>query len=66
MNRVRKYQWERPYPQGTKDFIFPNTLNILRELCQLFSENETKPELEIYDLGMVNNVAFMLEREKLN
>ena len=59
-----KYSWERPYLEGTEDFIFPNTFKTLGEFCQLFAENDTKPELEIYDLGMVYNVAFMLERVK--
>jgi uncharacterized protein (DUF849 family) len=59
-----KYPWERPYLEGTEDFIFPNTFKTLREFCRLFAENETKPELEIYDLGMIYKVAFMIEREK--
>ena len=59
-----KYPWEKPYLEGTEDFIFPNTFKTLQEFCRLFAENETKPELEIYDLGMIYNVAFMLEREK--
>jgi len=57
-----KFPWEKPYLQGTEDFIFPNTFKTLREFSQAFSENETKPELEIYDAGMINNVAFMIQR----
>ena len=59
-----KYPWEKLYLLFSEDFIFPNTFKTLREFSQLFAENDTKPELEIYDLGMINNVAFMLEREK--
>ncbi|MBE0481180.1 MAG: 3-keto-5-aminohexanoate cleavage protein, partial [Dehalococcoidia bacterium] len=59
-----KHSWEQPYLAGTEDFIFPNTFKTLREFCRLFDENDTRPELEIYDLGMVYNVAFMLDREK--
>ena len=57
-----KYEWEKQYLGMTEDYIFPNTFKTLREYCQYFNENDTKPELEIYDLGMINNVAFMLER----
>ncbi len=57
-----KYPWEKEYLVMTEDFIFPNTFKTLREFCEIFNANETKPELEIYDLGMINNVAFMLER----
>ncbi|MCL6612364.1 MAG: 3-keto-5-aminohexanoate cleavage protein [Peptococcaceae bacterium] len=57
-----RYEWEKQYLGMTEDFIFPNTFKTMREYCQYFNENGTKPELEIYDLGMINNVAFMLER----
>lgn len=60
-----KFPWEKPYLQGSEDFIFPNTFKTLREFSQIFAENETKPELEIYDAGMINNVAFMLQRGHL-
>ena len=57
-----KFSWEKPYLEGSEDFIFPNTFKTLREFSQAFAENETKPELEIYDAGMINNIAFMLEK----
>ena len=57
-----KFPWEKPYLLGSEDFIFPNTFKTLREFSQIFTENETKPELEIYDSGMINNVAYMLQK----
>ena len=60
--REFKFPWEKAYLESTWDFIFPNTFKTLREFSQAFSENETKPELEIYDAGMINNVAFMIQR----
>jgi uncharacterized protein (DUF849 family) len=57
-----KFDWERPYLEMTEDFIFPNTFKTLKEYVQIFVKNETKPELEIYDSGMINNIAFMLQR----
>lgn len=57
-----KFSWEKSYLEGTEDFIFANTFKTLREFSQIFAENDTKPELEIYDAGMINNVAFMLQR----
>ncbi len=56
------FPWEKAYLESTWDYIFPNTFKTLREFSQAFSENETKPELEIYDAGMINNVAFMIQR----
>ena len=60
-----KFPWEKPYLQYTEDLIFPNTFKTLREFCQTFAQNETKPEIEIYDAGMINNVVFMLQRGHL-
>jgi uncharacterized protein (DUF849 family) len=60
--REFKFPWEKAYVESTWDYIFPNTFKTLREFSQTFSENETKPELEIYDAGMINNVAFMIQR----
>ncbi|MGB9846549.1 MAG: 3-keto-5-aminohexanoate cleavage protein [Desulfotomaculales bacterium] len=60
-----KYPWEKEYLAMTEDFIFPNTFKTLREFAETFNACETKPELEIYDLGMINNVAFMLQRGHL-
>jgi len=61
-----KFPWESQYLNMTEDFIFPNTFKTLREFSEFFKENETKPELEIYDTGMLNNLAFMIEQGHLN
>lgn len=56
-----KYPWERSYLTMTKDFIFPNTFKSLEEFAQAFKENDTKPEAEIFDSAMINNVAYLIE-----
>ncbi|MBN1375204.1 MAG: 3-keto-5-aminohexanoate cleavage protein [Dehalococcoidia bacterium] len=57
-----RYPWEKLSVLASEDYIFPNTFRTLREFLAIFALNEVKPELEIYDLGMVNNLAFMIER----
>lgn len=52
------FDWERQYLASTEDFIFPNTFRTLREFSTIFEAEGTKPEFEIYDLGMINNLAF--------
>lgn len=65
-NKNMKFtDWEKQYLGMTEDFIFPNTFKTMREYCQHFNENQTQPELEVYDLGMINNAAFMLDRGHL-
>ncbi len=57
-----KHDWEPHYLAMTEDLIFPNTFKSIREFCRIFLLNETKPEFEIYDAGMVNNLAVLIQR----
>jgi uncharacterized protein (DUF849 family) len=57
-----KYDWESQYLGMSEDFIFPNTFKTLKEFSQYFAEQNTKPEFEVYDAGMLNNVAFLISR----
>jgi len=56
-----KYEWEKQYLEGTEDLIFPNTFKTMRQFLSIFREMGTKPEFEIYDVGMINNLAFLIE-----
>jgi len=60
-----KYDWEPQYLNLSEDFIFPNTFKTLREFSQFFSEEDTKPEFEIYDSGMLSNIEFLLSKGKI-
>ena len=57
-----KFDWEKPYLEATEDFIFPNTFKTMREFLSIFENTETKPEFEIYDMGMINNLAFLIKK----
>jgi uncharacterized protein (DUF849 family) len=60
--KVLKHEWESKYLSMTEDFIFPNTFKSMKEFARIFIENDTKPEFEVYDSGMINNVAFLIEK----
>ncbi|MFH1480401.1 MAG: 3-keto-5-aminohexanoate cleavage protein [Pseudomonadota bacterium] len=60
-----KFEWEKNYLSGTEDLIFPNTFKSLGEFAKAFEEYRVQPELEIYDVGMINNAAFMFQRGQL-
>lgn len=60
-----KYEWEPKYLGMTEDFIFSNTFKTLREFSETFNKHNTKPELEVYDSGMINNIAHLIERGHL-
>jgi len=57
-----KYDWEKSYLEGTEDFIFPNTFKTMRQYIEIMNTHGAKPELEIYDTGMINNVAFLIDK----
>lgn len=57
-----KYDWEKPYLEGTEDFIFPNTFKTMRQYLEIMYANGAKPEFEIYDVGMINNLAFLIQK----
>jgi uncharacterized protein (DUF849 family) len=57
-----KFDWEKQYLTMTEDFIFPNTFKSMKGFARIFNEVNTKPEFEIYDAGMINNVAFMIKK----
>lgn len=60
-----KYEWEKPYLESTKDDVFKNTFHDLEFIIKLMDENNIKPECEIYDLGMIYNTAYLVQRELL-
>ncbi|QCQ22915.1 3-keto-5-aminohexanoate cleavage protein [Desulfoglaeba alkanexedens] len=60
--REWKYDWEKPYLESTRDFIFANTFKTMEEFARTFEENGTKPEMEIYDSAMINNAAYLVSK----
>jgi uncharacterized protein (DUF849 family) len=56
-----RYDWEKQYLAGTEDFIFPNTFYTMRKFTDLMRRHGTKPEFEIYDTGMINNLAYLID-----
>jgi uncharacterized protein (DUF849 family) len=55
-----RYAWEKEYLLDSKDFVFKNTFYDLEFIAKIFYENETKPELECYDVGHIYNTSFLL------
>jgi uncharacterized protein (DUF849 family) len=57
-----RYGWERPYLEGTKDFILSNTfLQIERGMRDLGALG-TRFEFECYDVSHLYNLAYFAER----
>ena len=50
--------WERKYLSGTFDNVFSNTYQGLDTYIRTMQEHGTIPEFEVYDVGMINNIAY--------
>jgi len=57
-----KYDWERPYLEGSKDLIFRNTYGDLETVLTELSVNDTRYEFECYDTAHLYNLAHFVER----
>lgn len=57
-----KYDWEMRYLEGTRNNVFTNTFLGLEKYINAMNANGTRPEFEIYDVGMINNIAYFLKK----
>ena len=67
LNKYKEFQhdWEPEWLEYSRDWVFANTFKDLEGICRLFKESGTKPELEIYDVGHLYNLKYLLDRELL-
>lgn len=61
-----KFPWEKSYLELSRNFIFSNTFVDLEYICKIASENETKLEHEMYDVGHLYNTKFLLDKGLLD
>ncbi len=57
-----KFDWERPYLEGSKDLIFRNTYGDLETVLTELSVNDTRYEFECYDTSHLYNLAHFVDR----
>lgn len=57
-----KFDWEIPYVQGTEDFVFSNTFRGISKYVETMYANGSLPEFEVYDVGMINNIAYLRDK----
>ena len=58
-----KYDWERPYLAGSDDRIFKNTFKDIAYILESCSDNDTRFEIECYDIGHLYTAAHFLDRK---
>ena len=59
-----KYEWEKPFLESTRQFIFSNTFSDIEKTLKLMKDNGTKPELEVYDVGHLYNLLHIMNENK--
>jgi len=57
-----KHDWELPYLDGSHDRIFKNTFKDIAYILESCSENNTRFEIECYDIGHLYTAAHFLDR----
>ena len=57
-----KHDWEKPYLAGSDERIFRNTFKDIATILESCRENETRFEVECYDIGHLYTAAHFLDR----
>lgn len=57
-----KHDWERPYLAESDDRVFKNTFKDIAYILQSCSDNDTRFEIECYDIGHLYTAAHFLDR----
>lgn len=59
-----KYDWEKPFLEGTKDLVFANTFSSIEAILNRLGKGHgTRFEFECYDLGHLYNLAHMMDQK---
>ena len=57
-----KYDWEKPYLEGSRERIFKNTFADIEYILTTCAENGTRFEIECYDIGHLYTLAHFADR----
>jgi uncharacterized protein (DUF849 family) len=64
LDRIKewKFDWEKSAVEASRDHIFPNTFASLEKIATVMKQNQTRPELEVYDSSHLYNAAFLVRQ----
>ena len=57
-----RHDWERPYLEGSRDRIFKNTFADIESILKAGNANETRFEVECYDIGHLYTLSHFADR----
>jgi uncharacterized protein (DUF849 family) len=58
-----KYDWERPYLEGSRERLFKNTFTDIEYILTTCAGNGTRFEIECYDIGHLYTLAHFVDRK---
>ena len=63
-DKVKKpmYDWEIPFVKNTYTVPFANTFKDIEDYIRVMTANGTKPEFEVYEVGMISNIAYFMNK----
>lgn len=57
-----KFDWEIPFVKNTYNVPFVNTFQGIEDYIRIMGDNGTKPEFEVYEVGMLSNIAYFIRK----
>lgn len=57
-----KFDWEIPFVKNTYRVPFANTFQDIEDYIRIMSQYGTKPEFEVYEVGMLKNIAYFVKK----
>ena len=57
-----KYDWEIPFVKNTYQVPFANTFQGMEDYIRIMKEHGTVPEFEVYEVGMLSNIAYFIRK----
>jgi uncharacterized protein (DUF849 family) len=60
--RTFRHDWEEPYLEGSRDRIFKNTFADIEHILRTGTGNDTRFEVECYDIGHLYTLAHFADR----
>lgn len=61
-----KYDWEKTYVKNSEDFVFSNSSKTVKEFGAAFRAAGTRPEFEIFEVGMLRNLSVLIQQGHLD
>ncbi|MYU22002.1 3-keto-5-aminohexanoate cleavage protein [Streptomyces sp. SID8352] len=61
-----KYDWERPYLESSKDFVFRNTFGDIERILEKGAASGTRFEHECYDIAHIYSLAHFMQRDLIS